>query len=78
VGDSEQLCCVGWTSAKDPFAFDANTLTELYDSTKCPVRDNNGFGYGEKFSVPTVANGYVFVGTQSSLDIFGLNPAACH
>lgn len=59
------------------FAFDANTLSELYDSTQCSARDNNGFGFGEKFSVPTVANGFVFVGTQSSLDIFGLNPATC-
>lgn len=59
------------------FAFDANTLNELYDSTQCATRDNNGFGFGEKFSVPTIANGYVFVGTQSSMDIFGLNPAAC-
>jgi hypothetical protein len=60
------------------YAFDANTLTELYDSYMCQSRDYNNAGYGEKFTVPTIANGYVFVGTQSNLVIFGNTSVACN
>ncbi len=56
-------------------AYDAANLgTELYSSTQNTARD--GLASYVKFTVPTVANGQVFVGTQSSLDIFGLNPPA--
>ena len=56
-------------------AYDASSLDEIYNSYNTNGRDYNAcVGCGEKFSVPTVANGYVFVGTQSALNIFGLNP----
>ncbi|MGC2112827.1 MAG: PQQ-binding-like beta-propeller repeat protein [Candidatus Korobacteraceae bacterium] len=52
-------------------AFDPTDLTtELYDSEMSPNRD--GAGPALKFVVPTVADGQVFVGTRSELDIYGL------
>ena len=54
-------------------AYDATNLgNELYSSTLNTARD--GLASYVKFSVPTVANGQVFVGAAGSLDIFGLNP----
>ena len=52
-------------------AFDANNLaTELYNSNQAGARD--GFGPGNKFITPTIANGKVYVGTQNSVAVFGL------
>jgi hypothetical protein len=56
-------------------AFSAETMAELYDNDQCPTRDL--IGAPTRFSVPTIANGYVFVGTQSDFDIFGLTGATC-
>ena len=55
-------------------AYDATNLgNELYKSTQNSSRDQ--FGSYVKFSVPTIANGKVFVGTLTGLSIYGLlNP----
>ncbi len=46
------------------YAFDADNVSAspLYSSTTCPNRDR--IAPGTKFSVPTVANGYVYVGAE--------------
>jgi uncharacterized protein (TIGR03437 family) len=60
-------------------AYDANNVaTELYNSNQAAgARDH--FGAGNKFIVPTIANGKVFVGTTNGVGVFGLlagNPNA--
>jgi hypothetical protein len=52
-------------------AYDATGVSkELYTSSQAGGRDSlNG---AVKFSVPTVANGKVYVGTHNKLLIFGL------
>lgn len=48
-----------------------NLAIELYNSNQAPSgRDN--FGAGNKFMVPTIANGKVYVGTPNGVAAFGL------
>jgi S-layer homology domain len=53
-------------------AYDAtNVSTELYNSNRASGgRDH--FGTGNKFIVPTIANGKVYVGTTAGVGVFGL------
>ena len=52
-------------------AYDAtNVASELYNSTQAGTRDQAGLAL--KFTVPTIANGRVFVSTATELDIYGL------
>ena len=52
-------------------AYNATNISqELYNSEQNFTRDR--LSSYVKFSVPTIANGKVFVGTQTSLDIYGL------
>jgi hypothetical protein len=51
------------------YAFEADNLSvQLYNSTGTTT------GLGVQFGVPTVANGRVYVGTTSEVDVYGLLP----
>jgi hypothetical protein len=62
------------TSPAVLYAYNANDLAdELYDSNQASGgRDH--FGNGNKFITPTIANGKVYVGTQTGVGVFGLLP----
>jgi hypothetical protein len=50
----------------------ADVSTQLYNSNQNLARDNPG--QAVKFTVPTIANGKVYVGAQSQVSVFGLLP----
>ncbi len=55
-------------------AYDASNLnTEFWNSSQAE-NNRDQAGRGLKFTVPTVANGKVFVGTKNELDVYGLLP----
>ena len=59
------------TSPAVLWAFDANDLAiNLYNSNQAGTRDQ--FGNGNKFITPMIANGKVYVGTQTGVGVFGL------
>jgi len=64
----------GWRSPDRPavlYAFDAaNVANELWDSEQNPARDRAGMAL--RFSIPTVAQGRVYVGTKGRIDVYGL------
>src|SRR5271165_196445 len=63
------------------YAFDASNLaTELYDSNQA-ANSRDQFGSGNKYMVPMIANGKVYVGatpdnTHGSVGVFGFLPVA--
>ena len=55
-------------------AYDATNLAvELWNSSQAAANRDQP-GNAVKFAVPTIANGRVYIGTQSSLDAYGLLP----
>jgi len=55
-------------------AYDASDLSrELYNSNQ-PASSRDNFGPGNKFILPTVVNGKVYVGTRNGVAVFGLLP----
>ena len=54
----------------------SNVLSQLYASSTNSARDSAGPGV--KFAVPTIANGKVYVGTQTEIDVYGLLNGLTH
>jgi hypothetical protein len=73
-----------WSAQVDGFAssspailraYSTNDLSKpLYSSNQAVPRDTAGGGV--KFVVPTIANGMVYLGAQSEVDVYGLLPQA--
>jgi hypothetical protein len=63
-----------WNGLDQPailFAYDAaNVSRELYNSMQNPTRDRAGNAL--RFTIPTVANGRVYVPTKRRIDVYGL------
>ena len=66
----------GWRSPDtnaELYAYDAaNVAHELYNSERNSARDQAGLCL--RFNIPTVANGKVYVGAKSQVDVYGLLP----
>lgn len=66
----------GWRSADRAavlYAYDAlNVAHELYNSEQNSGRDHAALA--TRFSIPTVINGRVYIGTRSEVDVYGLLP----
>ena len=55
-------------------AYDASNLaTDLWNSSQAP-NSRDQAGDAVKFTVPTVANGRVYIGTRSTVEVYGLLP----
>jgi hypothetical protein len=64
-----------WGAAGILFAYDASNLAkELYDSDQAANNRDHFSAVGGHFITPMVANGRVYVGTGSSVAVFGLLP----
>jgi hypothetical protein len=69
-GNSNGIVWTTETTASALHAHDAmNVAHELYNSNQNPGRD--ALGPAVRFSVPTVADGKVYVGTNSALVVYG-------
>lgn len=53
------------------YAFNAETLQMLYNSNQAS-KGRDHFGNGNKYITPTIANGKVYVGSQTGVGVFGL------
>ena len=55
-------------------AYDAtNVASELWNNSQA-TGSRDKAGNAVKFTVPTIANGKVYIGTRTEIDVFGLFP----
>jgi outer membrane protein assembly factor BamB len=53
------------------YAYEAGNLSALWNSS---LSAGDAAGDAVKFAVPTIANGKVYIGTQTELDVYGTLP----
>jgi len=70
-----------WVLDLSTWGSGGNALLDAYDATnvasllfRSPASGSGAAGVAVKFTVPTVANGKVYVGGQASFTVFGLLP----
>jgi hypothetical protein len=56
-------------------AYNSNTLVEIYNTSQA-ANGRDHFGAGNKFMIPLIVNGKVYVGTTTGVGVFGLLSAA--
>lgn len=71
AGEDAILWATTFTNPGILFAFKAQTLQMLYNSTQAP-KGRDHFGSGNKFITPMITNGKVYVGTLNGVGVFGL------
>jgi hypothetical protein len=72
---------VVWILDLAAWASNGNAILDAYDATNVsnllfssPANGTGAVGPAVKFTVPTVANGKVYIGTETSFTVFGLLP----
>ena len=70
---------VGGTGAPVLYAFKSDDLSQLYNSGQCYINhvQVDQPGTSTHFSVPTIANGYVYIGTSTDFDTYGPVTRTC-
>ena len=64
--------CLYNASTAALYAFNANDLSNQLYNSNVAANSRDHFGVGNKFMVPTVANGKIYAGTTNSVAVFGL------
>ena len=74
-GAYDSTCSVG-SSCQALYAYDATNLANMLYNSNQAAGNRDALGAGVKFLPPTIANGKVYVGSQSTVSAFGLLTAA--
>jgi Chitobiase/beta-hexosaminidase C-terminal domain len=71
AGAYDSTCSVG-SNCQILYAYDATNLGSVLYNSNQASGNRDSLGAGVKFSTPTIANGKVYVGSQSTVSAFGL------
>lgn len=68
----DSTCDGGGSNCLGLYAYDATNLTKLLYTSSQAANNRDSPGVAVKFEKPVIANGKVYVGTQSSVSVYGL------